>query len=138
MTGARDPDTPPVWRSPTEADVTAVFVANDQMALGVLRAFQERGIAVPGERSVVGFDDIPEAEFLVPGLTTVRQDFDAVGRKGLERLVAQIEGGSTRRRVTLIRPELVVRASSGRAVRAGRAGQGGSGHGRRGRPSAKR
>jgi DNA-binding LacI/PurR family transcriptional regulator len=116
-------------------DVTAVFVANDQMALGVLRAFQERGITVPDERSVVGFDDIPEAEFMVPGLTTVRQDFDAVGRKGLERLIAQIEGGSSRRRVTLIRPELVIRASSGALDAARRRN---SGHGRRGSPSARR
>ena len=108
-------------------DVTAVFVANDQMALGVLRAFHEKGIDVPGERSVIGFDDIPEAEFFVPGLTTVRQDFDAVGRKGLERLVKLIENGPARRRVSLIEPELVLRASAARAR-----------HGRRGRPSASR
>lgn len=119
------------------SDSTAVFVANDQMAIGVLRAFHERGIAVPGDRSVVGFDDIPEAEFLVPGLTTVRQDFDAVGRKGLERLLKLIEGGTPRRRVTLIEPELVVRASSGRRPRRSGAAKTG-GHGRRGRPSASR
>jgi DNA-binding LacI/PurR family transcriptional regulator len=109
-------------------DVTAVFAANDQMALGVLRAFHEKGLAVPAQRSVVGFDDVPEAEFFVPGLTTVRQDFDAVGRKGLERLVALIEGGPRRRRVTLIEPTLVPRDSSGRS----------RSHGRRGRPSASR
>jgi DNA-binding LacI/PurR family transcriptional regulator len=95
-------------------DVTAVFAANDQMALGVLHAFHEAGIDVPRERSVIGFDDIPEAEFFTPGLTTVRQDFDAVGRKGLERLVALIEGGSPRRRVSLIKPTLVQRSSSAR------------------------
>jgi DNA-binding LacI/PurR family transcriptional regulator len=120
------------------ADVTAVFVANDQMALGVLRAFHERGIAVPGDRSVVGFDDMPEAEYLVPGLTTVRQDFDAVGRAGLARLMTLIEGGATpRRRRTLIEPELVVRASSGRRARRNGAADA-RGHGRRGRPSASR
>lgn len=118
-------------------DVTAVFVANDQMALGVLRAFHEHGITVPGDRSVVGFDDMPEAEFLVPGLTTVRQDFDAVGRKGLARLMTLIEGGTPRRRVTLIEPELVVRASSGRRPRQS-SGAGAGGHGRRGSPSASR
>jgi DNA-binding LacI/PurR family transcriptional regulator len=118
-------------------DVTAVFVANDQMALGVLCAFHERGIAVPGERSVVGFDDMPEAEYLVPGLTTVRQDFDAVGRKGLAHLMTLIEGGTPRRRRTLIEPELVVRASSGRRPRRS-GGAGADGHGRRGRPSASR
>lgn len=118
------------------ADVTAVFAANDQMALGVLRAFHDRGLVVPDDRSVVGFDDIPEAEFLIPGLTTVRQDFDAVGRKGLEQLVILLEGRRTHRRVTLIEPHLVVRSSSQRPARRGR-GQVGA-HGRRGRPSASR
>jgi DNA-binding LacI/PurR family transcriptional regulator len=94
-------------------DVTAVFAANDQMALGVLRAFHERGIAVPEQRSVVGFDDIPEAEFFQPGLTTVRQDFDAVGRKGLGLLLSLMENpGGRRRHVSLIKPEFVQRAST--------------------------
>jgi LacI family transcriptional regulator len=121
-------------------DVTAVFAANDQMALGILRAFAERGVVVPDDRSVVGFDDIPEAEFLIPGLTTVRQDFDAVGRKGLEQLVTLVEGRRTRRRVTLIEPRLVVRSSSARPARRGRGhgGAQGNGHGRRGKPSASR
>jgi len=119
-----------------QTDVTAVFAGNDQMAIGVLRAFHERGIAVPDDRSVVGFDDLPEAEFLIPGLTTVRQDFDAVGRKGLERLVTLIEGGSVRRRVVRVEPELIIRASSARPKR--RASRGGGGHGRRGKPSASR
>lgn len=101
-------------------DVTAVFAANDQMALGVLHAFHEAGIAVPHDRSVVGFDDMPEAEFFIPGLTTVRQDFDAVGRKGLQRLVRLIEGGSPRRRKSLIKPVLVERASTARRRAHGR------------------
>jgi DNA-binding LacI/PurR family transcriptional regulator len=116
-------------------DVTAVFAANDHIALGILRAFHEHGIAVPADRSVVGFDDIPEAEFFVPGLTTVRQNFDAVGRRGLERLLRLIEhGASRRRRVTLIKPELIVRASTARAPR----DRGRANHGRRPRPSATR
>jgi DNA-binding LacI/PurR family transcriptional regulator len=119
-------------------DVTAVFAANDQMALGVLRAFHERGISVPDERSVVGFDDIPEAEFLVPGLTTVRQNFDAVGRRGLQRLIKLIEGGGSRRRhVSLIKPELVVRASTAAPPRR-RGARSTPAHGRRPRPSATR
>jgi DNA-binding LacI/PurR family transcriptional regulator len=116
-------------------DVTAVFAGNDQMALGVLRAFHERGINVPADRSVVGFDDIPEAEFLVPGLTTVRQNFDAVGRRGLQRLIRLIEGGSQRRHVSLIKPELVVRSSSA-APPSRRSST--PGHGRRPKPSATR
>jgi DNA-binding LacI/PurR family transcriptional regulator len=56
-------------------DVTAVFAANDQMALGILRAMHEAGRDVPRDLSVVGFDDIPEAQFFTPPLTTVHQDF---------------------------------------------------------------
>jgi DNA-binding LacI/PurR family transcriptional regulator len=97
-------------------DVTAVFVANDQMALGLLRALWEAGRAIPGDVSVVGFDDIPEAEFLIPPLTTVRQDFSAVGHRAIEILqraianpAAEADAGMPER---LIRPELVVRAST--------------------------
>ncbi|WP_245827771.1 LacI family DNA-binding transcriptional regulator [Sinomonas mesophila] len=73
---------------------TAVFVANDQMALGVLRALSERGVNVPGRLSVVGFDDLPEAAFFIPPLTTVRQDFAELGRRALAVLLAEIEGAS--------------------------------------------
>lgn len=95
--------------------VTAVFAANDQMAIGLLRALAEAGRAVPHDVSVVGFDDIPEAAYLIPPLTTVRQDFGAVGRRAIEILQAAIGGaqpgvGTPAR---LIGPELVVRASSG-------------------------
>ncbi|WP_426322000.1 substrate-binding domain-containing protein [Microbacterium sp. E-13] len=57
------------------SDVTAVFAANDQMALGVLRAFHEKGVPVPGRVSVVGFDDMGESGQFWPPLTTVRQQF---------------------------------------------------------------
>lgn len=76
-----------------ESTVGAVFVANDQMALGLLRAFAEAGISVPGEVHVVGFDDVPEAEFFNPPLTTVRQDFDEVGRRTFDLLSEQMNGG---------------------------------------------
>jgi DNA-binding LacI/PurR family transcriptional regulator len=69
----------------------AVFVANDQMALGVLRALAKAGIDVPAEMGVVGFDDIPEAGYFMPALTTVRQDFDEVGRRGLQTLIGMID-----------------------------------------------
>lgn len=94
-------------------DVTAVFCGNDQMALGLMRALWEAGRAVPtGPRgvSVVGFDDIPEAAYLIPPLTTVRQDFQAVGRRAIEILRAAIDRVPAPQ--GLIRPELVVRASS--------------------------
>lgn len=94
-------------------EVSAVFVANDQMALGVLRAFREAGLSVPGQVAIAGFDDIPEAEFFAPPLTTVRQDFTAVGQASIRLLVDQLESGTTRdgERV-VIEPRLIVRGSS--------------------------
>lgn len=91
-------------------EVSAVFCANDHMALGVLRALSEAGIRVPEDISVVGFDDIPESPYLIPPLTTVRQDFTAVGQRAIEMLQAAIAGVSAPDR--LISPELIVRASS--------------------------
>ena len=73
-------------------EAKAIFVANDQMALGVLRALAESGRRVPEEVSVVGFDDIPEAGYFLPPLTTVRQDFDELGRICIARLMAMIRG----------------------------------------------
>ncbi|GGS49973.1 LacI family transcriptional regulator [Planobispora rosea] len=94
-------------------EVTAVFVANDQMALGVLRAFAEAGVEVPGRVSVVGFDDVPESEFFSPPLTTVRQDFGAVGRNSIEILLRQIEAGQDLPHERLVVPPLFkVRAST--------------------------
>lgn len=93
-------------------DLTAVFVANDQMALGLLRAFSELGIRVPGDVSVAGFDDIPEAEFFSPPLTTVRQDFAEVGRRCIALLLDRIESGSTESERGLVPAELVVRDST--------------------------
>jgi DNA-binding LacI/PurR family transcriptional regulator len=95
--------------------VTAVFVANDQMALGVLRATHEAGRAVPGDLSVVGFDDIPEAAYFLPPLTTVRQDFIEMGRRSLETLLLTIETGQRSGSGSLVPPDLIVRASTGPA-----------------------
>lgn len=91
-------------------DVTAVFCANDQMALGLLRSLSEAGRSVPHDISVVGFDDIPEAAYLIPPLTTVRQDFDEVGRRAIRILRSALSDEPAPER--LIGPELVVRASS--------------------------
>jgi DNA-binding LacI/PurR family transcriptional regulator len=90
---------------------TAVFAANDQLALGLLRAFAEAGLRVPDDVSVVGFDDVDGSANFYPPLTTVRQDFGALGRRCMEMLVEAI----ARRPVTsgLIPPSLVVRTSSG-------------------------
>jgi DNA-binding LacI/PurR family transcriptional regulator len=94
-------------------EVTAVMCGNDQMALGLLRALAERGRRVPGDVSVVGFDDVPEAAFFLPPLTTVRQDFGELGRRALHLLMDRISGGRQLGPVLPIEPELVVRASTG-------------------------
>ncbi|MBB2748690.1 UNVERIFIED_ORG: DNA-binding LacI/PurR family transcriptional regulator [Microbispora rosea subsp. rosea] len=94
-------------------DVTAVFVANDQMALGLLRAFTEEGVKVPEQISIVGFDDIPESEFFSPPLTTIRQDFGAVGRRSIDVLLRQIESGEGLPHERLVvPPQFVLRGST--------------------------
>jgi DNA-binding LacI/PurR family transcriptional regulator len=98
-------------------DVTAVFVANDSMAVGVLRAFHERGRDVPGDVSVVGFDDVPEAAYFSPPLTTIRQDFGEVGRRSLALLVDQIESGARAAQRHVVEATLIVRDSTGPASR---------------------
>ncbi len=94
------------------APVTAVFVANDQMALGVLRALREAGIRTPAQVAVAGFDDIPEAEYFPPPLTTVRQDFAAIGRRSIGLLVDHIEGRARKAEHLLVEPQLIMRAST--------------------------
>ncbi|MGL4257676.1 MAG: LacI family DNA-binding transcriptional regulator [Microbacterium sp.] len=77
-----------------DTSVTAVFAANDQSALGTIRAFSDAGRSVPADVSVVGFDDVADAADYRPPLTTVRQDFDRLGELAVEALVAGIEDGS--------------------------------------------
>ena len=105
-------------RLSVEPSATAVFVANDQMALGVIRALHEAGRRIPEDVSVVGFDDIPEAPYFTPPLTTVRQDFAELGSRSLRVLVRAIEtfkAGERPPTGSLIAPELMVRASTARA-----------------------
>ncbi|MFG2269729.1 LacI family transcriptional regulator [Streptomyces sp. WAC 01325] len=95
-------------------DVTAVFASNDQMALGLLHALHEAARSVPGDISVVGYDDIPEAAHFLPPLTTVRTDFAEIGTRSLRLLLDRLDGTEepswTR---SLVPVELVIRASSG-------------------------
>ncbi|MEV0222135.1 LacI family DNA-binding transcriptional regulator [Streptomyces sp. NPDC050704] len=96
-----------------DGDVTAVFAANDDMAIGLIRALAEAGRRVPDDVSVVGFDDIPVATYVTPPLTTVRQPFDAVAQAGLKQLVHAIEDPNADPLLTSDPPvELVVRAST--------------------------
>jgi DNA-binding LacI/PurR family transcriptional regulator len=91
--------------------VTAIFLANDQMALGLLAALHEEGLSVPGDVSVVGFDDLPEAPYFTPPLTTVRQDFAELGRRGVQLVLARLQGVDLH--PDPVPPTLVVRASTG-------------------------
>lgn len=72
--------------------VTGVFTANDSLALGLYKACRTRGIAIPGELSVVGFDDIPEAEYFDPPLTTMRQEFAEIGNHAMMLLLRKLAG----------------------------------------------
>jgi len=90
---------------------TALFAANDLMAIGLVRALVEAGVSVPEQVSVVGFDDIDATGFLLPPLTTVRQDLVTLGRLGVERLISRIDGADPGEPVRQP-PELVVRAST--------------------------
>ena len=90
---------------------TAVFAANDQLALGLLCALHETGRSVPGDLSLVGFDDQPEAAYATPPLTTIRQDFASVGRRAVDTLRRAIAGEPGVAQ-SLVQPELVVRAST--------------------------
>ena len=90
---------------------TAIFAGNDQMALGLIHGFAERGISVPRDISIVGFDDLPEAKHFLPPLTTVRQDFRALGARSVEVLLAALEGRQLDRR-SMIAPRLITRRST--------------------------
>ncbi|WEK62870.1 MAG: LacI family DNA-binding transcriptional regulator [Candidatus Microbacterium colombiense] len=92
-------------------DVTAVFAANDQMAIGVVRAFREVGRDIPGDVSVVGFDGLPDAAQLWPPLTTVQQHPERVGALAVDALLVELDGGEPPR-TPLVQTELVVRGST--------------------------
>lgn len=91
-------------------DVEAVFAANDQMALGALRALAEQGRRVPEDVAIIGFDDVEDAADYRPPLTTLRQDFDALGVAAVASLVTLIEGGEPA--PVVITPRLAARVSA--------------------------
>ncbi|MCK0116704.1 LacI family transcriptional regulator [Isoptericola sp. CG 20/1183] len=118
-------DVPPVYRGDWSAasgyaagqeiartDATAVFAANDQMALGLLRALAEAGRKVPQDVSVVGFDDLPDAVAYLPPLTTVHQDFAEVGRRCVAGVLRQMADRTIPHGRTLVPTRLVERAST--------------------------
>lgn len=93
-------------------DFTALVIANDQMALGAMRALRQKGMHIPQDISVVGFDNMPESAFFEPPLTTIHQDFDALGKQGIEYLLEQIHAANAPTEQRLIQPYLVHREST--------------------------
>ncbi|WP_336659026.1 LacI family DNA-binding transcriptional regulator [Leucobacter sp. USHLN153] len=94
-------------------DFTAVFAANDLMAIGLMHGFRDAGVAVPAEMSVIGFDDVPVARHVWPTLSTVRIDFTELGRRAVTHLLAAIDG-SAPPAFGLLHPELIARDSTRR------------------------
>ena len=94
------------------AQFTAVLVANDQMALGVLSAFHQHQVAIPGEKSVVGYDGTYESSFFHPALTTVSLDLDLQGKEAVRRLLDSGHGDSARSS-SVLPAKLIVRHSTG-------------------------
>jgi LacI family transcriptional regulator len=96
---------------------TALFAYNDISAIGAIRAFQEKGLRVPQDISVIGFDDIPGAAFHFPSLTTVRQPLVRMGQVAAQILLERIEGKRDYPAQVAIEPELIVRESTGEAAK---------------------
>ncbi|MGQ4389306.1 LacI family DNA-binding transcriptional regulator [Streptomyces sp. SAS_270] len=92
--------------------VTAILCGNDDLALGVLRSLHHAGRSVPGDVSVIGFDDAPHSGFLTPALTTVRMDFQGLGRDAFALLRGQLEGDYQPPAPTFARTHLIIRESS--------------------------
>jgi DNA-binding LacI/PurR family transcriptional regulator len=99
-----------------DREVTAIFAANEEMALGVMQAMSEAGREVPRDVSIIGFDDVPFARYLTLPLTTVRQDFEELGQRSVHLLVDAIRGVDDSRVQAAITTELVVRGSTAPAV----------------------
>jgi LacI family transcriptional regulator len=98
-------------------DLDAIFVSNDQMALGVIQAANRNGLAIPGDLGIAGFDDIPEAKFFFPALTTIHQPTNQLGALAVKRLYNLIRAVDLRGTETIeledrIMPELIIRKSS--------------------------
>ena len=98
-------------------DVEAVFICNDQMAVGALQAARTLGRRVPDDLAVIGFDDIPESAYFQPSLSTIKQDMVEVGSRAVKELCRVIEESHQSRvivqpKTSLIQPELIVRVSS--------------------------
>ena len=97
-------------------DLEAIFISNDSMALGALQAAASTGRSVPGDLAIVGFDDIPEAAYFSPSLSTVRQDLLELGCQAVSMLNQQLEAQRNEEPLSVqaakLEPSLIVRQSS--------------------------
>lgn len=91
---------------------TVVISANDSMALGAIRALRQAGLSIPGDVSIVGYDDIPEAAYFSPALTTVRQNFIQLSMLGFEYLMQRMDNPDADLEQRIITPELIIREST--------------------------
>lgn len=96
-------------------DLDAVVAANDHMALGALRALQQRGVRVPDDVALTGFDDIPEVAWVTPAITSVTQPLRAIGSEAVRMLLGHVGDPERPTAVVTLRAELAVRESTGRA-----------------------
>jgi len=94
-----------------------LFAYNDISAIGAMRAFQEAGLRIPEDVSVIGFDDVVSASFCIPTLTTVRQPLKKMGHIAAKTLLERIEDRAEFKAEIAVEPELVVRKSTGPAAR---------------------
>jgi LacI family transcriptional regulator len=94
----------------------SIFVANDQMALSVLRVAHRQGIQVPGQLAVIGFDNLPESAYFYPSLTTISQDLQLLGEEAVQRIVEMIQARQNNQSIPaqsrFIQPTLIVREST--------------------------
>ena len=97
---------------PAEKRPTAIFCFNDMVAIGLMRAAREKGVRIPEQLSVIGFDDVSPAALASPPLTTVRQPLSHIGDRAVEILIGIIEGRMPRDHRELLPPELILRAST--------------------------
>jgi DNA-binding LacI/PurR family transcriptional regulator len=123
MKTGHHPMAPEIGYNPTQAllnktkNFTAVFCFNDIAAIGAIRALKDAGLSVPGDVSVVGFDDIESAAYAMPSLTTVRQPLREMGKRGAEILLERIADHEKKFPAEIVMaPELVVRESTGVAA----------------------
>ena len=93
-------------------EMDAVFVCNDQMALGAMKVARQMGRQIPDDLAVVGFDDIPESPYFSPSLTTIRQDVAEMGRQGVKQLLTLINETTLESPSVVLKPTLIVRGSS--------------------------